>query len=52
MKLDPQNKANLLPESSVDILFETNATLKNLSTIEATDKQKFWKNIKTVVIHK
>ena len=47
MKLDPQNKANLLPESSVDIVIEANATLKNLSTIEATDKQKFWKNIKT-----
>lgn len=38
MKLDPWNKANLLPESSVDIVFEANATLQNLSTIEATDK--------------
>ena len=44
MKLDPQNKANLQPESSVDVVFEANATLKNLSTIEATDKQKFCKN--------
>lgn len=36
MTLYPQNKANLLPESSVHIGFEANAALKNLNRTQAT----------------